>query len=274
MSGCEKYLNSDLTKCHTCDANTVPVGASNTHTACTACAAPKKVLVDEANAKACVTVIEGCSKYRTANLNQCHTCGTGFTGTGTANQFTACACTKSAQVDENGAPVCVTEITNCMKYSSSNAGKCHTCAEGITGTGGSANARDACPCASPKVLADKKDGSKICLSATINFCNNYLTTVKCDDCATGFTKSSDSATCGCATPKAAKKDNANKDICVNKAIEKCEKYASVSTCETCETGYDKSTDKTTCEQKEAPAPSSGSIVSFSVALLLVLFALI
>lgn len=163
-----------------------------------------------------------------------------------------------------------------MKYSSSSAGKCHTCFEGFTGTGGAANARTACPCTGgSKAIATKADSSKICIDAAIAFCTNYKTTTTCDNCVASFTKNSGETACECASPKAAKKTDSDADICVDKVIEKCSKYASATTCHTCESGNTPSADKSKCEAKETPTTpaSSGSVLSFAMTLLLVLVAL-
>lgn len=160
MEGCDTYLNTDLAKCHTCASDTVPVGSANDYDSCTACASPKKVKLDNNLAKVCVEVIEGCKLYKSPSNTECHTCGVGYNGDGSLNSYTACTCDKTAKLDELKAPVCVEDIENCLEYSSSTAGKCYTCVEGITGTGGVANARDACPCTEgSKTLATKADKS-------------------------------------------------------------------------------------------------------------------
>lgn len=91
IANCEKYLATDLTKCHTCEANTLPQGASMAHTACTLCAEQK--LTTNLGVTVCGAAITNCSIYDFESL-KCHTCVDGFLPQGgTDKKADSCACT-------------------------------------------------------------------------------------------------------------------------------------------------------------------------------------
>lgn len=185
-----------MTKCHTCAENTIPVGPDKAYTECILC--EKSIQEDENGSKICVDAISACKLYSSADNTKCHTCFEGFNGNGAGNEHTECVCDNTVGKDEDGDPLCViTSIPNCEAYNSADNSKCHTCFEGITGTG-SDELFTACPCDSPSELADKKDGSKVCIVAVIEFCKTYDSPTTCDECALGFTKPDSDLSCDCA----------------------------------------------------------------------------
>lgn len=130
MKGCHKYRTADLTQCHTCHSDFTGVGSPvNQFTSCGCTTSSKTAVVTNTDAFQCVDPVDNCQVYNNSNKGKCYTCKTTFDGTGTSNQYTACACSGSKQEKTNNlnVKVCAEPISGCDKYLSTSLDKCHTC---------------------------------------------------------------------------------------------------------------------------------------------------
>lgn len=123
IDGCIAYNKDHPDKCHTCAPGSTGTGTEMQFTECVCDDNTKVFVTDEADAVRCGADIDNCDSINSANVDVCYECTAPFSGNGSSNDHTTCACPTAGHIsvaDETGAKHCAAEIDNCDTYSSAN----------------------------------------------------------------------------------------------------------------------------------------------------------